>query len=486
MVFLKKLSVVMFYAALPLFLPLIYSLYKSDGAAQFIAIPIIILMLPALPQILTHIVRTVKDALESLRNPEVSWNYTSMIHIKDMEEEIETLTMGHILALTSIAWLLVPAISSLPYLFYGFEPVDALFESMSGWTSTGLTAVKSIEVIPRSLILFRSITQWIGGLGIVILMLTVVRGSEAYSFLKAEGRSSSEIGIGKTVSTIWKTYIALTILGILLLVSLKIDLFNSINLTMAGLSNGGFFPFDSYEFTELQKFALAGLMFAGATYFLFYKRIARFQFKKAMMDEEFIFYVLITIAAIFLIVLIGGEDIGNTFLNAVSAIAAGGFAIGDLEVMHNFSKYLLILLMISGGMLGSTTGGIKLRRILLVLKSIALRIKAVFLPSGTVQVVKINGKAIYDSAIIESAIFIFSYVALLLFASGLFIAAGFGMEGSLFTVASAIGNVGLSTIPIYSMSELPKLFLMVLMYLGRIEIFPSLALASYLIRVLRR
>jgi trk system potassium uptake protein TrkH len=227
-------------------------------------------------------------------------------------------------------------------------------------------------------------------------------------------------------------------------------------------------------------------MFAGATYFLFYKRIARFQFRKAVMDEEFLLYLAITVAAILLITFIGGEDLANTFLNAVSAIAAGGFAIGDLGVMHNFSKYLLIILMISGGMLGSTTGGIKLRRILLVIKSIFLRIKAAFLPTGSVQVVKINGKAVDGSAVVESATFIFTYLALLLFASGVFIAAGYGIEPALFTVSSAIGNVGLSTIPIFAIGSLGKGFLILLMYLGRIEIFPSLALASYVVKVLRR
>lgn len=486
MVFLKKLSAVMFYAALPLLLPLIYSLYKADGAAMAIAAPILILILPALPGVLIHVFNYLRTAINSVMNPEVPWNYAELVHIRDMEKEIETLRMGEILALTSVAWLLVPAIAAIPYLFYGFGPVDAMFESVSGWTSTGLTAVATIENLPKSIIFFRSITQWIGGLGIVILMLTVIRGIQAYSFLKAEGRSSSEVGIGKTVGMIWKTYIILTMIGVATLAYLGIDVFNAVNLTMAGLSNGGFFPFDSYEFTAMQKFVLAGLMFAGATYFLFYKRIAKFQFKKALLDEEFIFYVAITLSAILLIAFIGGEDITNTFLNAISAVACGGFAIGDLGVMHNFSKFLLILLMLSGGMLGSTTGGIKLRRILLVLKTIALRIRAAFLPTGTVQVVKINGKAVADSDIVESSTFIFSYLALLLFASGAFIAAGYGIEGSLFTVASAIGNVGLSTIPIYTMGQLGKGFLIALMYLGRIEIFPLLALASYVTRVFNR
>ena len=329
-------------------------------------------------------------------------------------------------------------------------------------------------------------TQWIGGLGIIILMLTVMKGREAYSFLHAEGHSSSEVGIGKTVGLIWKTYIVLTIFGIGLLVYLNLDIFNAVNLAMAGISNGGFFPFDTYNFTAAQNFALAALMFGGATCFLFYKQIASFDLKKAFFDEELLFYIIITISAIMLISFIGDQELNNALFNAISAIACGGFAIGDLAAMHRFSIYILILLMISGGMVGSTTGGIKLRRVIIVLKAIWLQIKAAFLPFGSVQVVKLNNIAVNDSLVVQSSIFIFSYVALLLFASGVFIATGYGIENSLFTVASALGNVGLAITPISAMTDISKLFLIFIMYLGRIEIFPSLALANYVLRILRR
>jgi len=482
MLFLKRLTVLMFYASLPLLIPLGYSLMIGDEAWPPIAFTILLLALPAVPQILQHIYQNVKNFVLSLIQRDTPFNYTELIDMEKMREDVAGLTLGQILALVSAAWLIIPAISMIPYLTYQFGIVDAYFESISGWTSTGLSALPTIDGLPPSLILYRSITQWVGGLGIVILMLTVMKGREAKHFLKAEGRTSTEVGINKTAGGIWGTYLALSIIGIILLFVLGFNVFDSVNLTFAGISNGGFFPFDSYDFTNAQTFALALLMFGGATSFLFYKKIAQGRVREALGDEEFKFYLFITIVAILLIYLVSQEDIWNTILNSISAIACGGFAIGNLEIMHAFPKYILIILMLMGGMMGSTTGGIKLRRILLMVKNILRNIRAAFLPTGSVQVVKINGRAIDEEALVESSTFIFAYMLLFLLGCGVFVAIDYGLEDSMFMIASALGNVGLAVIPIPVMSEGTKIFLIALMYLGRIEIFPSLALIRFLLR----
>ena len=271
--FLKKLAAVMFYASLPLFIPFFYSIYLGDDAWIPIGITIGILASPAIPQIIMAIFENIVNFLRSILSPETPFNYAKIIDMERMRKRVEVLTLGEILAITSAAWLLVPTVSSIPYLYYGIPPVDAFFESMSGWTSTGLSALATLKGLPATMILFRSVTQWVGGLGIVILILTVVRGREALSFLKAEGRATTEIGIGETVGLIFKTYLALTAIGISLLIFLNIDPFNAVALSFSGISNGGFFPFDSFEFTDAQKFVLALMMFAGATSFIFYRRL---------------------------------------------------------------------------------------------------------------------------------------------------------------------------------------------------------------------
>jgi trk system potassium uptake protein TrkH len=480
--FLKKLTVVMFYAALPLLIPLFYSLYVGDEGWIPIGITILVLALPAVPHIVMTFFENIINFIKSIVSPETPFNYAEIINISDMRKEVETLTLGQILAITSVAWILIPAISTIPYAYYGIPLIDAFFESMSAWTSTGLSALPTLQSLPPSLILFRSITQWVGGLGIVILILTVVKGREAIGFLKAEGRQTTEVGIGETIGIIFKTYFVLTLLGIIMLSVLGIDIFNAVNLTFSGISNGGFFPFDTFEFTDLQKFALAMLMFAGATSFIFYRNIWEGIPKKSIFDEEFILFVIITITAIFLIAYIAGESFYNTVLNTISSIASGGFAIGDLSVLHAFPLYLLILLMLSGGMVGSTTGGIKLWRILVIFKAVGIQIKKAFLPSGSVQVVKINNAPISEHMIADSAIFVFTYLFLFLFGAGMFIASDYSLNDALFIVASALGNVGLSTVSVPTVGSLGKAFLILLMYLGRIEIFPSLVLISYIIR----
>jgi trk system potassium uptake protein TrkH len=480
--FIRKLTAVMFYASLPLLVPFAFGIINGDGGWVPIGATIVILALPAVPQIIMAAFDNLTKLITSFFSPETPFNYAAFIDLQGMRKQVETLTMGEILTVTSLAWIVVPLISTIPYTYYGVAPVDAFFESMSGWTTTGLSALPSLAGLPASVILFRSITQWAGGLGIVVLMLTLVRGKEAQEFLRAEGKAPGDAGVFETAGLILRTYLVLTVLGIGVLAFSGIGLLEGVNLTFSGISNGGFFPFDSFDFSQVQQLALAVIMFAGATSFIFYRSIWEGKPRKAFLDEEFVLYAGITALSIGLIILIGKEELFNTVLNAISSIASGGFAIGDLGILHDFSKYILILLMLSGGMLGSTCGGIKLWRILLIFKAIGVKAKAAFLPEGSIQVVKINGEPITEGAIAESAIFVFTYVFLFLFGAGVFIASNYSLQGSLFLVASALGNVGSSIIPVPAIGAFGKVFLTGLMYLGRIEIFPSLALVGYFLR----
>jgi trk system potassium uptake protein TrkH len=479
--FLNKLTAVMFYSALPLFIPLAYGIAAGDGGAVPIGLTIAVMTLPALPNLILSTLGNLFRLLHSLGR-EMPFNYARLIGMGDIRKRVEVLTYGEVLALTSIAWIIVPLLSILPYTFFGVPLVDALFESFSGWTSTGLSALPNVASLPKSILLFRSITQWVGGLGIVVLILTTFRGKEAVGFLKAEGRNQSEIGIGKTVSMLLKVYLVLTLAGIALLLALGIGIFDAVSLSFSGISNGGFYPFDSFPFTDFQKIALAIIMLAGATNFLFYQSISKGRLGRAFFDEEFVLYAAMIALAVLLGVYIAGDTFLNSFLNVAAAISGGGFAIGNLASTGQFAIYLLILLMLSGAMVGSTTGAIKLWRIISILKAMANQVREHFLPSGSVQVVKMNGLPIGDRMIIENAVFVFGYIGLFLAASGAFIGAGYDFEHALFIVSSAMGNVGLSTLAVPAMGPLAKTLLIILMYLGRIEIFPCLAMVRYLLR----
>lgn len=479
---LRKLGAVMFYASIPLTLALAYSLITGDGGWVPILATILIMGLPALPQIAGNMIENTKTALRSVYNPNTEFVYRRVLDTGSMRKEVETLTLGEVLALTGMAWLVVPFLSVLPYLYYGVPVVDALFESMSGWTSTGLSALPTVSIIPASVIFFRSITNWVGGLGIVVLILSTTKGREAISFLRAEGRSETELGIASTVSTTFGVYLGLTAIFIVLAMIVGFNAFDSVNLTFAGISNGGFYPFDSYDMSAIQKVVLAMMMFAGATSVLFFRNIWKGHVDRAVRDEEFLAYIGIAALAIVLAVYLAHDAAFNFFLSAVAAIAGGGFGIGNLAVIHVFGIYLLILLMLSGGMTGSTTGAVKLWRVLVIAKAVWRQVKEAFLPKGSVQLVKINGLPIPDRMIVESAIFVFGYLIIFLGAAGAFMSASYGTEDSLFLVATAMGNVGLTTVSIPAVGGAGKSLLIILMYVGRIEIFPSLALVAFLVR----
>jgi trk system potassium uptake protein TrkH len=220
-------------------------------------------------------------------------------------------------------------------------------------------------------------------------------------------------------------------------------------------------------------------MFIGAISFVTHNKIFSGHLS-VLLSQEFLLYVSLIVIGVALITFLGHDEFHNTLLNTVSAIACGGFAIGDLSVLHEFSIYVLVILMVCGGMYGSTTGGIKLWRILVALKVIWSRIRAYFVPSGTVQIITLDKNPVSQEAITEVLGFIFLYLAIFLICAGVFMAWDFGIVDSMFTVASALGNVGLSTIDIYALPDYSKAFLVFMMYIGRIEILPVLAMIRFM------
>ncbi|MFA5108242.1 MAG: potassium transporter TrkG [Candidatus Micrarchaeia archaeon] len=477
----STLTLILFYTSLPLLIPFFYAYYYHESTLEPIGTVLALMMAPAIPILLPSIFRKfagiINSLIQFLFKREAPWNFALNIFMK--KPELSTLKFGDILAVAALAWIVIPLICAYPYYYYGISIHDSIFESISGWTSTGLSIITNFDNLPKSLILFRSISQWVGGLGIVLLMLSFIKHRQSKNLLAFESKGEIGLGTAKTASKIWLIYIYLTIFAICALVLSGMNIFNSTNLAFAGLSNGGFFPFLSYDFTWVQKLILSGTMFLGAISFVTHNRLFSLDFR-ALFGEEFIFFVVLIILSIALIYFVGHDELNNSFLNAISAIACGGFAIGNLSIMHNFSIYVLILLMIFGGMYGSTTGGLKLWRILVALKLVFSKIRSYFLPSGSVQVVRVDGQSINEGAIVEVLAFIFIYLMLFVLSAGLFMAWNYGTEDSLFIVASALGNVGLSTFDIASMSIASKYFLGVLMYVGRIEIFPVLALMRFI------
>ncbi len=479
--FLATLSLILFYTSLPLLIPLGYAYYYGESSFEPILYVITIMIIPSVPVFIPGIFKSVLSFFTSIFNfifrKEAHWNYALEVFTK--RPQLSELKFGDILAISAVSWILIPLITSYPYFVLGMSPIDSFFESMSGWTSTGLSVITSFDNITNSVIIFRSVTQWVGGLGIILLMLSFLRNRQGKSLLAFEAKNPMELGAKNTASKIWQIYIVLTIISISLLYLVGFDLFNSVNLGLAGISNGGFFPFVTYDLIWIQKLVLAFTMFIGAISFVTHNKIFS-RHLSVLLSQEFLLYVSLIIIGVALITFLGHDEFHNTLLNTVSAIACGGFAIGDLSVLHEFSIYVLVILMVCGGMYGSTTGGIKLWRILVALKVIWSRIRAYFVPSGTVQIITLDKNPVSQEAITEVLGFIFLYLAIFLICAGVFMAWDFGIVDSMFTVASALGNVGLSTIDIYALPDYSKAFLVFMMYIGRIEILPVLAMIRFM------
>ncbi|PIT84532.1 hypothetical protein COU37_02900 [Candidatus Micrarchaeota archaeon CG10_big_fil_rev_8_21_14_0_10_45_29] len=478
----STLTLILFYTAIPLLIPAGYAYYFNEPIFEPIAIVIAIMMIPSIPALLPGIFKWVagiaNHLIQLLFRREAPWNYA--VGAITRRPELSSLKFGDILAIAALAWIVIPLIASYPYYIYGLSVPDSLFESMSGWTSTGLSILSAPEQMPQALILYRSISQWVGGLGIVLLMLSLFHHRAAQNLLQFEAKNTEELGSGKIASKIWKIYIFLTAIAIAALFASGFDIFNSVNLAFSGLSNGGFFPFSNYDFWWVQKIILAGTMFAGAISFTTYSRAFSGRFG-AFLGEEFLLFLCIILIALGLIFYVAHDEIYNSAINIISAVACGGFAIGDLSIMHEFSIYLLILLMMCGSMYGSTTGGIKLWRILVALKLVWQRIRSYFLPQGAVQVLRVDGAPVSEHTITEVLGFMFMYFLIFVAASGVLMAWGHGIVNSFFTIASSMGNVGLSTIEMASQAPSFKYFLIAIMYIGRIEIFPVIALFRLII-----
>ncbi|MFH0927408.1 MAG: potassium transporter TrkG [Candidatus Micrarchaeota archaeon] len=478
--FFSTLSVILFYSAIPLILPLGYAYYYNEPSFTPIWQIMALMMLPAIPWLAGFILKKIWSfftyLFKFIFRKEPTYNFAFSIISKP--PEISSLKFGDILSLAAICWIIIPIIWAYPYYVAGMQPIDAIFESFSGWTTTGLSTISSFASFPDSIILYRSLTQWIGGLGIIFLMLTFLRHRQAKNLLASEGKDTMELGSRKTALTLWRIYLILTLLSIAALFLSGMGIFNSVNIAFAGISTGGFLPFASFPFLSIQKLIMAATMFLGATSFVTHNKIFSGNLS-ALWSEEFRLYVLIALVACAIIFYVGHEGFEETYLNGISALSSTGFTLTSLA-LHPLTIYILILLMIFGGMYGSTAGGLKIWRILLATKLVLSRIREYFLPQNSVQAIKIDGVAISDPTIRDAMGFIFIYLMLFLACSGAFLAWGYSLQDSIFTVSSAIGNVGLATVDIAPMGDTAKILLSALMYLGRIEILPVLALLRLL------
>lgn len=402
--------------------------------------------------------------------------------------------------IVTVTWLAMSLFGAIPYMFTaGFDSfTDAYFESMAGFTTTGSSILSDIESIPKGILFWRSMTQWIGGMGIIVLAIAILPllGTGGMQLFKAE---VPEISLDKlrprildTAKALWFIYVGLTGLNMLLLIFGGMSLFDACCHSFTTMATGGFSTKNSSigHFSSAYIEYVTGIfMFLAGINYSIYFYVIKGKVSKLWQSSEFKFYFLITAMATFMLTLnlwrssyASVEDsLRYAFFQVTSIMTTTGFATADFEKWSSFAQIMLVIAMFFGGMIGSTGGGIKQVRILLMLKHSYREIYQLIHPRA-VTVVRLNDKYL-DKEVLGS---IWGFVFLFLGVSAVAIigmaAIGLDMITSATTVISSVCNVGPAlgeAGPADNYSSIPvagKWILIFCMLTGRLEVYTVLIL----------
>jgi trk system potassium uptake protein TrkH len=408
----------------------------------------------------------------------------------------------------SLSWLVLALIGSLPYVLFGaLGPVDAFFESMSGFTTTGATVLPDIEGQPRSLLLWRALSQWLGGMGIIVLAIAVLPrlavGGRQLMEAEVPGLEVERLTprIRETARALWKVYAGLSAAEIALLMLTGVSLYEAVAHTFTTLSTGGFGTRSESlgAFSPLTQWVVIAFILLGGTNFaLLYRALRRplGSGRTLWGDEEFRFY-LVTFGLITGLIFLDltrfypsvEAALRHSAFQVASIMTTTGYASADFDQWDSAAKLLLLVLMFLGGSAGSTAGSVKLVRTLLLFKLLLREVRRVLHPQAVIPV-RLGSRVISEEALRGITAFAILYVTLFALGSiGLMLdLERSGMSVPVLDVISAVaaslGNVGPGfgiVGPMASYAPLPdtaKLFLAFLMWVGRLEIFPVLVLLT--------
>lgn len=404
-------------------------------------------------------------------------------------------------AIVTFGWLVMSFFGALPFLISDQIPnvTDAFFETVSGFTTTGASILTNIEALPHGLLFWRSMIQWIGGMGIIVLSLAIlpVLGVGGMQLFKAEAPGPTidklKPRIGETAKVLWQVYVLFSALETLLLIIGGMTLFDALNHTFTTMATGGFSTKNA-SIAHYNSFyidvVITIFMFIAGTNFALHFRVLRGDAKSLFKNTEFLFYLGLTIFSIIIIsalLLLRGnystiiESIRYGAFQTVSILTTTGFASADYELWPVATQFILFLLMFIGGCAGSTAGGIKNMRIVILLRNGAVEMRKLIHPKAVVPVrfnEKIVPQEIISNILAFFVLFISTFVGatVIMTALGLDIVTAMGsVIASLSNIGPGLGNVG----PTDNYSHIPvvgKWVLSFCMIIGRLELFTVLVI----------
>jgi len=402
-------------------------------------------------------------------------------------------------------WVLASIFGALPYLLTGVipHPVDALFESASGFTTTGASILTEIEGSGRGILFWRSFTQWLGGMGIIVLFVALLPelgpGARFLYKLEVPGPTAETLRprVHDTAAVMWQIYILLSGLQVLLLLIAGLGFYDALTHTFSTMSTGGFSPRNAsvaaFESPVVEVIVVVFMILAGTNFSLYYG-IHRHHGRTLLADAEFRFYVATIVLASAVItwnlMAHGGYQrlgLGRAALDSLFQVASilttTGFATADFDQWPNLSRIVLVSLMFVGGCAGSTAGGMKVMRLVIGFKSAFREVRMIFSPSHVLAVF-IGGKAVPDPVVRSVGGFIILYfmswgVGALLLTIG-----GVGLETSGSAAIATLGNIGPGLEAVgpaanfAAFAPWKKLLMVLLMWLGRLEVYSIAAVAT--------
>ena len=466
----KTLGALLALLGVSMMVPLLYALITNDGAAaSFMQSALITLLVSA------------------------------VMYFGARDAQPPLLTKGAFIVVTG-AWLLATIFGALPYWFSGACPslVDSWFESASGFTTTGASVITDIEALAPSILLWRSLSQFLGGMGIVVLSLAVlpllgVGGMDLYR-AEAPGPTSDKITarVSETARALWLVYVLFALSQAILLWMCGMTMFDAINHALTTMATGGFSTKNA-SVASFNSPAIEGIctlfMFVAGVNFLFHFRFFARKEIRQFTDREFQLYVLITFSAtILLTVVTWGQNYGDlptalryASFQVVSIVSTTGFATADYLTWGFFAQALLLTLMVIGGSAGSTAGGMKCIRALILFKQGKRELYRLIHPKA-VLALKVGKKKVPPLVSSKIIGFFFLYCFICVLSGLLLTACGVDLITSFSAVVSALSNIGpgLGGVgPISNYAALPDLAMLLLgccMVIGRLEILTVLVL----------
>jgi trk/ktr system potassium uptake protein len=421
------------------------------------------------------------------------------LYSKNKDKEIRK-REGYIVV--SIGWIVMSLFGALPFVFHGSIPsyTDAFFETMSGFTTTGASILNNIEALPHGLLFWRSVTQWLGGMGMIVLSLAIlpILGIGGMQLFVAEvpGPTKDKLHprVRETAVRLWGIYVMLTLAEVVLLFIGGMNFFDSVCHSFTTMATGGFSTKQAsiaYYQSPFIHYVIIFFMFAAGVNFTLHYHLLHGRFANLKKNEEFKFYTTVIVFwSVFIAFVLYFSNYGtaetsfrDALFQVVSLITTTGFVTADYEIWGTLLLLLFFLFLFSGGCAGSTGGGIKIVRHLLLFKNSLQELRRLIHPRAVIPV-RYNNHSVPQEIISNILAFFLFYIFIFIIGSLVMAMLGLDFMSAIGSVATSLGNVGpaLGSVgPTDNFANIPvfgKWFLSFLMLLGRLELFTILVIFS--------